>query len=44
MTLPLAHSGHWLINVLYVLPLIIALAVLGWQARKDRRRNALRDP
>ena len=35
--IPIAHSGHWLINVLYMLPVVIALGVLGWQ---KFRRNA----
>ncbi len=35
--LPLAHAGHWAINLLYVAPLLVAVGVLGWQARKDRR-------
>jgi len=34
---PIAHVGHWAINLLYVAPLFVAVAVLGWQARKDRR-------
>ena len=34
---PLAHVGHWAINLLYVAPLLVAVGVLGWQARKDRR-------
>jgi hypothetical protein len=38
MTPPLAHVGHWAINLLYVAPLFIAVAVLGYQAMKDRRR------
>ena len=39
MTL-LAHVGHWAINLLYVAPLVVAVGVLGWQARKDRRARA----
>ena len=37
MIVPLAHVGHWAINLLYVAPLLVAVGVLGWQARKDRR-------
>ncbi len=37
MIVPIAHAGHWAINLLYVAPLFVAVAVLGWQARKDRR-------
>lgn len=36
---PIAHAGHWLVNMLYVAPLVIAVAVLGWQSMKDRRRT-----
>jgi hypothetical protein len=34
---PIAHAGHWLINLLYVAPLLVAVGVLGWQSMKDRR-------
>jgi hypothetical protein len=37
MALPIAHAGHWAINLLYVAPLLIAIGVLGYQTRKDRR-------
>lgn len=36
---PIAHAGHWLVNVLYVAPLLIAVGVLGWQSMKDRRQT-----
>ena len=35
---PLAHVGHWAVNLLYVAPLVIAVGVLGYQSMKDRRR------
>jgi len=37
MSLPIAHSGHWLVNLLYVAPLVVAVGVLGYQSLKDRR-------
>ena len=37
MIAPLAHAGHWAVQLLYVAPLVIAVGVLGWQALKDRR-------
>lgn len=37
MTL-LAHAGDWLVNSLYIAPLLIAVAVLGYQSMKDRRQ------
>lgn len=36
MTL-LAHAGGWLVNLLYIAPLLIAVSVLGYQSMKDRR-------
>lgn len=41
MTLPLAHGGHWAVNLLYVAPLLIAVGVLAYQSRKDRRQIKL---
>ena len=37
MILPIAHAGHWAVDLLYVAPLVVAVGVLGWQTRKDRR-------
>ena len=37
MIAPLAHAGHWAVNLLYVLPLVVAVGVLGYQTMKDRR-------
>jgi hypothetical protein len=42
--MPLAHSGHWLLNVLYLVPLIIIVAMLGWQKLKDKRREPRPEP
>ncbi len=39
MILPLAHAGHWLVNLLYLAPLMIVLLVLGFQSLRDRRRG-----
>ncbi|MDQ3675448.1 MAG: hypothetical protein M3401_01380 [Actinomycetota bacterium] len=38
MTPPLAHAGHWLVNLLYLLPLVLVFLALGFQALRDRRR------
>ena len=35
--LPLAHTGHWLANLLYLLPVIILGAGILWQRRNDKR-------
>jgi hypothetical protein len=37
MNLPIAHAGHWAVDLLYVAPLLIAVSVLGVQSMKDRR-------
>jgi hypothetical protein len=39
MTLPIAHAGHWLVNLLYLAPLVFVIAALGWQSLRDRRRG-----
>lgn len=35
---PIAHAGHWAVNLLYIAPLVIAVSVLGYQSIKDRRQ------
>lgn len=37
--LPIAHAGHWAVNLLYVAPIVIMIAVLGVQSARDRRRR-----
>ena len=39
MTLQLAHAGNWLADLLYVLPLAVALGFLGFQSIRDKRRG-----
>ncbi len=36
--LTIAHAGHWVLNLLYAAPVVILVAVLGYQSMKDRRR------
>ena len=39
---PLAHAGHWLVQIAYIAPLflLIAMLVLGkLRERRERRRN-----
>ena len=38
MIAPIAHAGHWAVNLLYVAPLLVAVGVLGYQSMKDRRK------
>lgn len=41
MILPIAHAGHWIAGLLYVLPLAVVVGGLAFQAKRDRRREAL---
>lgn len=41
MTIPLAHAGHWLPQLLYLAPVALLVALVGWgkvQERRGRRR------
>jgi hypothetical protein len=44
MTPPIAHAGHWIADLLYVLPLAIALGFLGLQSIRDKRRDKAEGP
>lgn len=37
LTLPLAHAGHWLASMLYLVPVVILAAGILWQRRNDKR-------
>ena len=39
----LAHTGHWLINVFYMVPVIIVVGFVSIQALRDRRAQAQSD-
>jgi hypothetical protein len=39
MMLPIAHAGHWIADLLYVFPLVIALGFLAVQSIRDRRAD-----
>jgi hypothetical protein len=39
MTPPIAHAGHWIADLLYVLPLAVALGFLALQSIRDKRRD-----
>jgi hypothetical protein len=38
---PLAHAGHWLVDLLYVLPLLVMGVVLlvGWVRQRREARD-----
>ena len=37
MTPPIAHAGHWAVNLAFALPAIGFIGWLGWVTIKDRR-------
>lgn len=37
MTAPLAHAGHWLVDLLYIAPIVVVLGVLAYRSFQDRR-------
>ena len=39
ITLPTAHAGHWLVDLLYVAPVLAVVAWIGGKALLDRRRD-----
>lgn len=39
----LAHTSHWLVNVLYMTPVIIVVGFVSIQALRDRRAQAQSD-
>jgi hypothetical protein len=39
MTVPLAHAGHWIANLLYLGPVLVVVGALVWQGWRDRRRG-----
>jgi hypothetical protein len=36
-TPPIAHAGHWFADLLYIMPLAVALGFLFVQSRRDKR-------
>ena len=37
---PLAHAGHWLVQVAYFMPVVLFLVWLGWTVWRDRRSGS----
>jgi hypothetical protein len=37
---PIAHAGHWLVNLLYLVPLLVVVAMLAISSVRDRRAEA----
>jgi len=40
MLLPLAHAGHWLVEALYVAPVVVIVVWISVKSVLDRRRDA----
>jgi hypothetical protein len=39
--LPIAHAGHWLVYVLYAVPVLIVLGSIVVTVVRDRRRGTI---
>lgn len=39
MTFPLAHAGHWLVEMMYLLPVVVVVGWMSVRALLDRRRG-----
>jgi cytochrome c-type biogenesis protein CcmH/NrfF len=39
--LPVAHAGHWLVYILYAVPVLIVLASIVVTVVRDRRRGEM---
>jgi threonine/homoserine/homoserine lactone efflux protein len=37
--LPIAHAGHWLVNIAYLAPVVGFLGWLSWTAFRERREK-----
>lgn len=37
--IPLAHAGHWLVELLYIAPVVIIVVFISVKALLDRRRE-----
>lgn len=37
---PIAHAGHWLVGLLYLVPLVVVVAMLTVSSLRDRRAEA----
>jgi hypothetical protein len=37
---PLAHMGHWAASLAYLVPIVVAIALVTVQSVRDRRRGA----
>jgi hypothetical protein len=35
--IPIAHAGHWIASLLYVVPVAVIVGALLWQSWRDKR-------
>ncbi len=42
--MPLAHAGHWLVETLYVAPVVVIVLWISAKTVIDRRREAREGP
>lgn len=38
-----AHAGHWLVQLIYLMPLAVLVGVILWGRRNDRRESRSTD-
>ena len=36
-----AHAGHWLVQLIYLVPLAVLVGVILWSRHQDRRRDTV---
>ena len=41
--LVVAHAGHWLVQLVYLVPLAVLVGVILWGRRNDRRESRSTD-
>jgi ABC-type siderophore export system fused ATPase/permease subunit len=40
--MPLAHAGHWLAELVYVVPVLAVVVAIAWRSIQERRHPDLR--
>jgi len=40
----IAHAGHWLVQLIYLVPLAVLVGVIFWGRHQDRRRERTHPP
>ena len=40
MTLVFAHAGHWLVQLLYAVPVLFVVGAIVWSKIQERREEA----